>query len=258
MTGWRSMLWAGLFLGLTTSALADGNDDVVALTRAGVGDEAIIASIANSTCTYRVEGRDIVRIRKAGVSSRVVAAMIRRCAVNDQPPSNPSDPAQALGLRQGVYVVDTGEGRTRYLRVVPAIVAAGQAGGNGSLLMPAKSKLSLPGRSGAAISALGKISFWIVSPASAANGSARAEGFEDVRLVKLEQKSDRRQLQIGASANGFVISGIKAERIIETRIARISDTVDAVSVQHDLVPGEYALIAPAGSNSYRVYDFSIR
>lgn len=257
MTGRGFILWAGLLLGQATGAVAAGNDEVVALAKAGVGDEAIIARIANSPCTYRVEPQDIVRIRKAGVSGRVIAAMIRRCAESGQLAANPADPAQALGLRQGVYAVDTGESRSRYLLVVPAIVAAGRAGGNGSLLMPAKSRLSLPGRNGAAISPSGKISFWIVSTASARKEGEVPAGFEDVRLVRLEQKSDRRQLQIGASANGFAISGIKSERIIETRIVRISETVHAINIQRDLTPGEYALIAREENSSYRVYDFSI-
>lgn len=246
---------AGSFLGISCIAQAAGNDDIVAMARAGVGDEAIIAQVAASSCTYKVETVDLVQLRKAGVSSRVTAAMIRACARKEVPAVDPSDPARDLGLRPGLYAVESGIGGTRYSLIVPAIVAAGQAGGNGSLLMPSKSRITLPGPNGLALAVNGRISFWIVSPGSTATNSPMSQ---ELQLVRLDQKSDRRQLQTGATANGFAVGGVSSKHVIELRVAAKSETVVVVTPTQDLPTGEYALIAREANNAFRVYDFSIR
>lgn len=242
-------------LSLSGAAQAAGNDDIVVLTRAGVGDEAIMARIAASPCAYKVENADIIHLRKSGVSSRVTAAMIRACAKKDQPTRDPADPAQAFGLRQGVYAVEAGVSGTRYSLIVPAIVAAGRAGGNGSLLMPSKSLITLPGPSGLALDASGGLSFWIVSSRSA--GIILPDS-KELRLVRLDQKSDRRQLRTGATANGFAIGGVNPKHVIGMHVTPKSETISVVTPSKDLSSGEYALIQREGSNAYRVYDFSIR
>jgi hypothetical protein len=246
-------------LTLSGTAQAAGNADIITLVRARVGEDAILARIANERCSYNLETPDIVALRRAGASGRVVAAMIRKCATTEPAAANGTDLAQALGLRPGVYAVEAVEGRTKYLLMVPAIVAIGQSGGNGTLLMPSRSRITVPGTSAPPVATAGQLSFWIVSSARAlpVSNTSAPPGFEDVSLVRLEQKANRRQLQIASSANGLAMSGVSPERIIKIRLAPKSKTVHVVTVERDLKQGEYALIAKDGASSFRVYDFSI-
>jgi len=50
--------------------------DVQALTRAGVGDDLIISEIRNSHTVYHLSAGDIIDLRNAGVSNRVLDFMI--------------------------------------------------------------------------------------------------------------------------------------------------------------------------------------
>ena len=55
------------------------NESVIALANAGVGDDVLLAKINSLPCAYNVSTDEIIRLRKSGVSSLVIAAMVSRC-----------------------------------------------------------------------------------------------------------------------------------------------------------------------------------
>lgn len=57
-----------------TAALT--NDDVLALHKAGFGEDVMLAKIARSSCAFATQSTDLVALKKAGVSERVIAAML--------------------------------------------------------------------------------------------------------------------------------------------------------------------------------------
>ena len=73
-------------------------DDIISMSRARVGDDLIISQIRNSGTVYRLRSADIIDLKKAGVSERVVNVMIntpatarsaRRVSVAGAPPPAP-------------------------------------------------------------------------------------------------------------------------------------------------------------------------
>lgn len=52
------------------------NADVVALHRAGIGEDVILAKISASPCAFRTDAGDMVTLKKAGIPDRVIAAMV--------------------------------------------------------------------------------------------------------------------------------------------------------------------------------------
>jgi hypothetical protein len=52
------------------------NEDVLALRRAGFGDDVLLARIRASRGRYRLETDELLQLKKAGVSDAVIAAMI--------------------------------------------------------------------------------------------------------------------------------------------------------------------------------------
>jgi tRNA pseudouridine-54 N-methylase len=60
----------------TSRATRLTNADVVALHKAGFGEELILAKIAASPTSFSVDSPDLVALKKAGVSERVIAAMV--------------------------------------------------------------------------------------------------------------------------------------------------------------------------------------
>jgi hypothetical protein len=75
------------------------NEDVIKLTKAGIGDEAVVAKIRQAPVVdFALETDDIVKLKHAGVSSKVIAAMLERG--NDSGPSRP-DPRSSVSLITG-------------------------------------------------------------------------------------------------------------------------------------------------------------
>ena len=72
----------GSFSSLSTSSrtMARGkpmtNEDVIALVQAGIGDDIIIRRIGESSCQYRFDIGDLIKLRQNHVSDAVIRAML--------------------------------------------------------------------------------------------------------------------------------------------------------------------------------------
>jgi surface antigen len=63
-----------------------GLADIKALARAGVGDDIIISQIRNSHTIYRLSTAEIIALKDAGVSNRVIDFMINTPSLYPPPP----------------------------------------------------------------------------------------------------------------------------------------------------------------------------
>jgi hypothetical protein len=59
------------------------NSRVVEMTRMGIDDDIIISKIKNGKCNFQLEDSDLVDLKKAGVSSRVVGTMLDSSALTE-------------------------------------------------------------------------------------------------------------------------------------------------------------------------------
>lgn len=256
-----SLLLFGLALGgiLRAEVPAAGNAEIVALARAKAGDPAILARIESQPCRYQLTTADMAALRKSGVSGPVIAAMIRKCGNAPPEQAERASGMTAIPERPGLYLVERQAERVRFSLIVPAVITAGRAGGNGSLLLPATMRLTLPGKS-AALVAAGDASFWIVEAQHAGRGGVQAgpAGHEGIRLVRLDQKSDRRQLRVGAATNALVLSGIDQDRVVPLSRERQPGGGDTFTPARRLEPGEYALVVTDLGDAFRLYDFTVR
>jgi uncharacterized protein YcfJ len=64
-----------------------GLADIKALARAGVSDDIIISQIRNSRTVYRLSTAEIIDLKNAGVSNRVIDFMINTPSLYPPPPS---------------------------------------------------------------------------------------------------------------------------------------------------------------------------
>ena len=90
------------------------NERIVEMTKMDLDDDVIIARIKRGPCDFRLSDSDLVDLKKAGVSSKVVAAMIDSSPVASTP-LGPSDG------KVRVFVTDSESWETR---------GGGAAGGN--------------------------------------------------------------------------------------------------------------------------------
>lgn len=93
---------------MSGNALATGDvtvDDVKKLARAGVSEETILAFLKENQPSFRPTAQDIVDLKEAGVTPKVLVYLLEpKGAANAPPPSSP--PASHEGVRP-VYVYST-------------------------------------------------------------------------------------------------------------------------------------------------------
>jgi hypothetical protein len=88
----------------STSAIT--NARVVQMTKMGLDDDVIVARIKHGMCEFQLSDADLVQLKKDGVSSKVVAAMLELAPVAAAP-SEPSDG------KVRVFVTDSESWETR-------------------------------------------------------------------------------------------------------------------------------------------------
>jgi hypothetical protein len=155
---------------------ADPNDNprVVAMTNMGLDDSIIVAKIQSSSWTFKLSDSDIMALRKAGVSARVVAAMVdssvlttASVTVDDQPvPLNTMGQAKSAG------------------RVMSSLTGD---------LTPVKENAFLEGPA-ATTSASPMPEITVHMP--------KGDSIGNYILVKMNVKNDRRELEVGSGTGG--------------------------------------------------------
>ena len=184
MRGWLAMIALGLLAAPCASeahrATHDGNAGdagVIALHRAGLGDDVILAKIASGPCIYDTSMGAMVQLKKAGLSDGVITAMVQRCAqgpaveigVREAPAANypkhggrrggvqagmsvapysaglASADAPAVGAGNsraaGIYLASGSEADARQTLLRPSAQSSLKYTGNGSILFPHMAKL---------------------------------------------------------------------------------------------------------------------
>jgi hypothetical protein len=82
------------------------NARIVEMTKLGLDDDVIISRIKHGSCDFQLADSDLVDLKKAGVSSKVVAAMM------DQAPAAAATPVPSDGKIR-VFVTDSQSWETR-------------------------------------------------------------------------------------------------------------------------------------------------
>jgi hypothetical protein len=93
----RAIVVAVLMLGFVRAAEALTVRDIVELSRAGLGDEVLLALIDVNRGVYAIDPETLKTLKQAGVSDRVIAALVRsgRETLEPLPPATPPDSTDA-------------------------------------------------------------------------------------------------------------------------------------------------------------------
>lgn len=223
---------AGLATGQETNIT---NYRVIQLSKMGLDDEVIIAKIKTGRCNFSLGDNDLLELKKAGVSGKVVAAMV-----------------EASVLTSPRVKVD---GKPVELHTISQAKVGGRLGHTASMrIMPVREEAYLQGRH-AAVIASPNPKIEIELPLS--------DSIDNYILVRMDRRGDRRELEVG-SAGGSVgrKTGIRAESIVKTSHEPVSDRVYRIFTEKELKGGEYILYV-VGSAHYeegvfgKGYDFTV-
>jgi hypothetical protein len=227
-----------LLVAITTNVRAQDGDinnaRVIDMSKLGLDDDIIIAKIKAGKCAFQLGDSDLVDLKKAGVSSKVVAAMLDASMLTS---------TRVTIDKKDVQMHTLGEAKT--------------GGRLGSALTygikSVKEKAYLQGAHSAVI----------VSPTPMITLELpKDETIDSYILVAMDEKSDRRELEV-ASTGGVVgaKSGIRAEAIRKTGSKSLGG--NKYSLMTDtLKKGEYIIYVVGSGDKIkgiygRGYDFTV-
>lgn len=266
---WGRVAVAAVLLPLPAQAETFDNAAVIALVRADIGNEVLLSKIRALPCGYDVSTGGLIRLRQAGVANVVIREMVNRCAGSARAQGGTGALA-ADAARQhpaGIYLATAGAGGAdaALQPIRPTRVNGVQTGGNGSLLFPRVARVSVPQPAAQIVAGSATPVFWFYfDPADRLVGdfgnsaSDAAQSPAEFSLVRFRARANAREMVVGRSTPFGSTLGVDPKATIPFTMAEAGDGAFRVAVKTPLAPGEYAFILRAGSDSYRIYDFSVR
>ena len=262
----------GATSGQTVSAMT--NADVVKLAGAGVGDALIVQAIGQAKLTgFDVSPDAIVRLKTAGISDAVIAAMLNpKVPLTASPaPSAPSAPlpASAAPREPGIYLDPDGD-RSRLLALEPTVFSQAKAGGmflSGLTYGAYKAKIKAVVRVGKAkvrTSATKPIFYFYFDQKSAGSFGGWLSGAaspNEFILAQMIQKKDSRELVVGEMGLYTSSTGARSKDIVPLDVQKLGPGEYRVVPTEDLGAGEFCFFYAAGMNALggstvgKLFDF---
>ncbi len=234
------------------------NDTIIKLSKAGLDDSVIIQTIQTQPGAYDTAPDDLIGLKNAGVSQKVIVAMQARSAgLVIRPGTNAVDPAPlAAGVDEiGVYYQDK-DGQWTPLRTERV-----QFKSSGWLKNAATDGLikqdmngHLDGRQ-SPLSLPTGVKILIYTPAG-----TQAEEYD---FLRFEEHSGSRDFRV--KTGGLFHSSTGSERDeIEFHPVKVAKNMYTFTVPADIQKGEYGVLPPGSSNvpgisnAGKIFTFSIR
>jgi hypothetical protein len=227
------------------------NDSVIQMVKAGLPESIVIAKIKGTATKFDLKTDSLVGLKKAGVSDKVLEAMVAAGSVTAAPttamPAPPAPAAAAGGIKiQDVIYQLVGD------KYVEMFATSANLETNMAFFQ-SKSEVVLEGR---------KARYRIndKQPVFLSTYSST-----DAPLVKLKpgDSNDDRNLKIGSGAfmpfGGTQRMGVRNEDKIAINIERDARGFYKVTPAAPLPPGEYGFILATGfgAGSGKIYDFGV-
>ena len=263
------------FAALISSSVAQSesmtNSTVLALSKAGLSDDLIIAKINTEACGYDVSTNNIMALRSAGLSDKLISVMVLRCASSNQLTGivgNDASIDPKVKHSPGIYVMESWLTPNVLQTIRPSRSGGMKTSGNGSILFPLVARLVIPGsQSRTPVQSRNPVFYFYFNTSDqrvSGFGSESSEGAqspEDFSLVRVKSKKDTREFEMGrASAyGGSLVSfrkGLGLKNVIKLNVEEQGAGIYKVLANAPLDGGEYAFVFTGGEGS-RIYDFSI-
>lgn len=253
------------------------NAAVIALTKAGLGPEALVAKVNTTRGTYDTSANALIALKNAGVADNVIAAMLtaaNKPTVSGRMADN-SSPDPMVSHSPGLYMLIGGD-NARMVRIDPTTANQtktsnlwGYAFSYG--LSSLKLKTVIPNAYARVKSASARPTFYFFF--NAANLAAEISGFgsafsfaatspNEFSLVRFEQKRDRREAIIGSVSLGGAKTGVADKARVAFDYSELAPGVFKVAPAVDLAPGQYGFVysmggATGASGLTRIFDFTV-
>jgi hypothetical protein len=274
------MTVAAMALAIAAPAFAETLtvDSVIALSEAGIGDEAVIAKIKSSGTHFDLTTDQMLMLKSKGVSGPVIAAMLSNSAAA-APAMSMDSPDPLVPHPAGVYLLSsTGAGR-KMQRIDPTITNQAKTGGiigyaftGGIASMSIKA--AIQNEAARVRTQAGRPSFYFFfdesNPDAARGNTAWAAGTtatvsspSEFTLIRLTKKDGRREARVGSTNIGGTKTGVMDKDRLVFDYEMVRPGVFRVTPTQELAAGEYGFIysisggGSAGAMTARIFDFGV-
>jgi hypothetical protein len=253
------------FCALPANAETLNNDSVLALIAAELGDEVVIAKIANSSANYDLSTSSVIALKQKGVSGPVLAAMINASSVKSAPSLSFDSPDPLVPHPSGIYL----SGTDKMTRIESTTTREARTSGMlGAVLTGGLTGLRVKAAINGAVAPLKikqKFPVFYFYFDQAAQGLGATGGTvtspNEFSLIRFEQKKGKREAVVGSAGLGGQKAGLRDKDQREFQSDQIAPGVYKVTVSSELTPGEYGFVSGSvgsGANAtFRVFDFGV-
>lgn len=269
------------------SAAPMTNQDVLALVGADLSDEVILAKMSTAQATaFDTSAEALVKLKKAGVSERVIMAMLGIDRPHDAPSGRPSSaertsrPAESRqpstpaavsvsvappdttsieGREAGIYA----KGKEGFTPLEPTVFSGGKTKGvipNILTMGLKKAKWTAVVRSpqaGRRIPAARPEFLFYFERAGSGLGNTGMMGAllgasspNEFVLARMTKKKDERQLIVGEFGTLGASTGTRSRDTVDVAVERLAAGVYRVVPREPLAPGEYCFFYAAGATAF--------
>lgn len=255
----RYRLWTGLALPLLWLAAPPGlaqtigNQDVLSLLEAGVGEDAMIAQIDAAETDFALDAAALDDMRSRGVPEGVIAAMRERAAA--QTAAADASPDLAVPHSPGIYLMDDWSPEPRMWKIEPVSSRASKTTGVMEYLLTGglasmKVKAVIPGQEAAVTARKSTPVFYLfMDPADitpsrnfATGGGISTVSPRKYALVRFGEKAGEREARIGSFGYLSLTPGVPLKDRIPFDFEQVRPGVFRITVANALEQGQYGFI----------------
>ncbi len=257
------------------------NDSIIKLSKAGLSDDLIVSTINAKPGIYDTSTEGIIALKTAGVSDKVVAAIVTKGSAPAAPAASSASPATTEGDADdpasphdpGIYLMTTGADGKRKMVFLDRASVTGAKTSNvmGAAfsygLAKAKVRVDIPGAHATLRITESRPIFYMYFPPAVNLGGL---GGTDIitsptqfSLLSLEEKKDHRETLVGKMGMNSASTGYDEKSIRPFTTERLRSGAYKIIPSTSLINGEYTFFATThvsgtqSSATYIVYDFGI-
>ena len=230
-----------VFLAAFAQQTALTNDSVVKMVKAQLGDDLIVGTIKSQLCLFQLGADDMIALKQAGVSDKVIAAMVEKSNAGTAAaaPSQPA-PAVAAGApvnEVGVYYQKAGE----WADLPPEVVNFKTGGVLKSIGTAGIVKGDINGHLNGSHSPNG-----LKSPVELLVYVQEGVAITEYQLLRLRDAKEAREFRT-VTGGVMHVSGGATRDLVPFESKKIAPRTYQI-VLPNLGAGEYGLLPPAGSD----------
>jgi hypothetical protein len=252
------------------------NDEVITLTKAGLSPSIIVGKIRSGKSNFDLSTDSLIKLKQAGVSDDIVAAMLEAKSGRTASATGPSmsgDPNDPMAKHSyGIYLLEEIDGQRKMTQLAPNVSAQNRTGGmfTSSLtygIGKVKIKSNLPGRNAALqIKNTQPVFYFYLDVTSGGlnTSSGVPSTTNEFAMIRFNQRSDNREVTIGKMNAFGGKGGLSDEYVVQFSAQDMGGGIFKVTPAAPLTKGEYAfyLINSGNSNASsavgaKFFDFGV-